>query len=257
METSPEVNKQQFNKQAEVFAQWSGTTNTEYMEFLAHCIGLTSGDHLLDVACGSGSFAAYVLSNVKFVVGIDISDKQVSIANKHARDLGLRNIGFVCGNVEKLPFRENAFSAVISKSAFHHFTDPERVFGEIYRVCQPGGVICIDDISTYVDPDATCIIDQFDKLIDVSHNRRMSTEEVTRLFLNRRMKVIRTKINEFERSFQEYQGHALQTLTNATKLKELVSKNVRDRVIYDVLYDKNGEIFFLNRGFTIVGKKQT
>lgn len=255
MTTNVKENQDQFNRQADIFANYSGTKDVDYMEGLFTLTGLSEVDNLLDVACGSGSFVAYVSKKINSVTGIDVSDRLISIAKIQAQDLNLTNVGFVCGNVEELPFRENTFSVVLSKSAFHHFSNPERVFDEMYRVCQPGGVICIDDITTYEDKDATLVIDQMDKLMDISHNRRMSIEEITQLFLNRGTKVVKMRINEFERTVLEYQGHALQTPDNATKLDELVSKTVGDGAIHDVLYGRNGEIFFLNRGFTIVGKK--
>lgn len=42
-----------------------------------------------------------------------------------------------------LPFKDNAFDAVISEAVLEHVHSPSRVVSEIYRVLKPGGYICI------------------------------------------------------------------------------------------------------------------
>lgn len=68
----------------------------------------------------------------------------------------------------------------------------------MFRCCKPNGLIRIDDITTYVDQRATEMIDRMDKFMDISHNRRLSMDEFNKQFLRKKMKVIKTKINEFE-----------------------------------------------------------
>ncbi len=49
----------------------------------------------------------------------------------------------VC-TADRLPFRDNAFQAVISQAVFEHLQYPEWAAGEIRRVLQPGGTVKID-----------------------------------------------------------------------------------------------------------------
>ncbi len=42
-----------------------------------------------------------------------------------------------------LPFKDNAFDAVISEAVLEHVYSPTRVVSEIHRVLKPGGYICI------------------------------------------------------------------------------------------------------------------
>ena len=42
-----------------------------------------------------------------------------------------------------LPFKNDAFDAVISEAVLEHVHSPNRVVAEIYRVLKPGGYICI------------------------------------------------------------------------------------------------------------------
>jgi ubiquinone/menaquinone biosynthesis C-methylase UbiE len=257
MPTRAELNRRQFNEQAAIFARWSGTVDVAYMASLADFIGLAAADRLLDVACGSGGFALFVARRLAWAIGLDIADVQVHMADRRARELGIRNVGFVCGNVERLPVQAERFSVVVSKSAFHHLRDPDAAFAEMYRVCEPGGVICIDDITAYDDPAATQLIDRLDTLIDVSHHRRLSAGEITALFTARGMHGIRSRRHVSERALREYQAHAQQTPANAAKLEEVVRETVESGAIRDVLYRRDGETYFVNPGMTVVGRKPT
>ncbi len=42
-----------------------------------------------------------------------------------------------------LPFKDNAFDAVISEAVLEHVHSPTRIVSEIHRVLKPGGYICI------------------------------------------------------------------------------------------------------------------
>ena len=50
----------------------------------------------------------------------------------------------VVATADRLPFRDNAFKAVISQAVFEHLQYPEWAAAEIRRVLQPGGVAKID-----------------------------------------------------------------------------------------------------------------
>lgn len=50
----------------------------------------------------------------------------------------------VVGSADRLPFRDNSFSAVISQAVFEHLQYPQAAVEEIRRVLKPGGVVKID-----------------------------------------------------------------------------------------------------------------
>jgi ubiquinone/menaquinone biosynthesis C-methylase UbiE len=47
--------------------------------------------------------------------------------------------------VENLPFAENSIDFIVSSFSLHHWTDPEKVFKELYRILKQEGVLLIFD----------------------------------------------------------------------------------------------------------------
>lgn len=60
-----------------------------------------TGLKILDVGCGVGTMSLYFAVNGAQVTGVDISPRAVQIAKAAAKDLGLKNVEFINGEVEK------------------------------------------------------------------------------------------------------------------------------------------------------------
>jgi ubiquinone/menaquinone biosynthesis C-methylase UbiE len=114
------------------------------------------GDHILDVACGTGSLT---LTTQSFagpdgkVYGIDASPEMIEIAKKKASRLAPHVI-FQVGLSEKLDFTDATFDVAISRLAIHHLPDDlkRRAFSEILRVLKPGGHLLIADFKAPRNP---------------------------------------------------------------------------------------------------------
>jgi tRNA/tmRNA/rRNA uracil-C5-methylase (TrmA/RlmC/RlmD family) len=55
---------------------------------------------LVDAYCGSGLFSIFLSSYAKHVIGIEINEKSVKYAQINAESAGVKNVKFVCGDVE-------------------------------------------------------------------------------------------------------------------------------------------------------------
>ena len=100
------------------------------------------GESVLDIGSGLGvdSFiAGAAVGESGRVTGLDISKGEVSHANKRASARGVKNVQFVHGDMEKMPFETESFDAVISNGAFCLAPNKEAAFEEIYRILKPGG----------------------------------------------------------------------------------------------------------------------
>jgi ubiquinone/menaquinone biosynthesis C-methylase UbiE len=101
---------------------------------------------VLDVACGTGSFTrelARVVGPAGLAVGIDLSETMLARATAQAGRAGLRNVAYVRGDAEALPFAERSFDAVCCFAALHLFYDPMRALDRMHAVLRPGGRLAI------------------------------------------------------------------------------------------------------------------
>jgi SAM-dependent methyltransferase len=109
-------------------------------------LGLSPGDGVLDVACGTGNFSRDFARSVGpggLVVGIDVSETMLTRAVDDTRRAGLGQVAYVRGDAQELPFLERSFDAVCCFAAFHLFADPMRALDRMTAVLTPGGRIAL------------------------------------------------------------------------------------------------------------------
>jgi SAM-dependent methyltransferase len=109
-------------------------------------LGLSPGDGVLDVACGTGNFSRDFARSVGpdgLVVSIDVSETMLSRAVQSTRRAGLEQVAYVRGDAQELPFRRQSFDAVCCFAAFHLFADPVRALDRMTAVLTPGGRVAL------------------------------------------------------------------------------------------------------------------
>lgn len=110
----------------------------------AHIIqaaGIQPGQHVLDVACGTGILARQVsecVGRAGAVTGIDINQGMLAVAEARAP-----HINWQYGKAESLPFDANSFDAVVSQFGLMFFEDRPAALREMRRVLRPGGTCAV------------------------------------------------------------------------------------------------------------------
>jgi cyclopropane fatty-acyl-phospholipid synthase-like methyltransferase len=123
----------------EDIGQNSWITTDEYDTFYSW-LNLSPGDHVLEVASGSGGPALYLAKNFKCrITGLDINEEGIKTANQQALDTNITDAKFQFADVnQRLPFDDETFDAVMCIDSMNHFHDRLRYFQEWHRVLKSG-----------------------------------------------------------------------------------------------------------------------
>jgi 2-polyprenyl-3-methyl-5-hydroxy-6-metoxy-1,4-benzoquinol methylase len=112
---------------------------------------LADEGRILDVGCGFGLFAAYFGQTEprRKIVGIDPNARRVALADKVAKELGLRGHEFHVGDVRTVGV-EGPFSGAYVLDVMHHIPKGDQlpVLERLRDLLAPGGVLVIKDITT-------------------------------------------------------------------------------------------------------------
>lgn len=114
-------------------------------------LGVSPGDRILDVGCGTGRGCADLLNTIDSsgqIVGIDVAEKMCQLT----RDVLEHDptSAVVCGDVLALPFDSDRFDAVVVSFTLELFGAKyqSELLNEIHRVLTTSGRICVIAPST-------------------------------------------------------------------------------------------------------------
>jgi demethylmenaquinone methyltransferase / 2-methoxy-6-polyprenyl-1,4-benzoquinol methylase len=109
---------------------------------LVSAVAPRPGQHVLDVATGTGMVAAELLRRCECaVVGIDQSTEMLAAARARFAVAGGSRVELVEGQAEALPFADASFDALTVTYLLRYVEDPAATVRELARVVRPGGRI--------------------------------------------------------------------------------------------------------------------
>lgn len=103
--------------------------------------GLSAGDDVLDVGCGTGIVAraaARRLAGSGSVTGLDVNEGMLDVARRAPEAVTWR-----AGAAEHLPFPDRSFDRAVSQFALMFFVYQAAGVSEMARVTRPGGTVTI------------------------------------------------------------------------------------------------------------------
>lgn len=112
--------------------------HSTHLTRLARRLGVTHGQAVLDVACGTGDWLAVAGSRGAVVSGIDISQRAIDVCRRRLPKSDLR-----IGPAETLPFGNAQFDLVTCLGALEHFLDQPRALNEMVRVSKPDAKVLL------------------------------------------------------------------------------------------------------------------
>jgi ubiquinone/menaquinone biosynthesis C-methylase UbiE len=112
------------------------------------------GQTVLDLGSGPGVDSLLAVRRVGptgKVLGLDLCPEMIEKARRKADLLGLHNVQFLRGEIEKLPLPDASVDVVISNGVFNLCPNKPAVLAEAFRVLRPRSRLQMADILLHDD----------------------------------------------------------------------------------------------------------
>lgn len=107
-----------------------------FAELILEAADLAPHETVLDIGCGAGALSLLASKQATSVLGVDISQPLIDLANKRSALTGAA--AFQCEDAASLDFEEKR-DVVLSRFGVMFFSDPAQAFAKISRQITPGG----------------------------------------------------------------------------------------------------------------------
>ena len=106
------------------------------------------GKNVVDVGCGGGILAESMARKGANVLGVDLADKPLKVAQLHAMEAGIANIEYRSISAEALAAEQpGQFDVVTCMEMLEHVPDPSSVVRACMEMARPGGWVFFSTIN--------------------------------------------------------------------------------------------------------------
>ncbi|MAA74465.1 MAG: bifunctional demethylmenaquinone methyltransferase/2-methoxy-6-polyprenyl-1,4-benzoquinol methylase UbiE [Salinisphaeraceae bacterium] len=136
-----------------------------WKHFTVQLAAVRPGEHILDLAGGTGDLAAAMARATGASGRVLLSDINASMLGRGRErllDRGVAgNLDFVQANAESLPFADSSFDCVTIGFGLRNVTDKQAALNEMQRVLRPGGRVLVLEFSKPAVPGLGKLYDQY------------------------------------------------------------------------------------------------
>ena len=135
---SSEIQGQLWGQAAEDWANIQEPMNSPLWQAMLDATGVGPQTALFDAGCGGGGTAILAAKRQAHISGLDASEQLIQLASQRVPSGDFR-----VGNLEDLPFEDNAFDVVFAANSLQYTTNRVAALREMRRVCKSDGRIII------------------------------------------------------------------------------------------------------------------
>jgi len=249
------VVRESFTRQADIYAVTPTVADPVRIERLLEAVRPAPESRVLEVACGPGFLALAFAQRCREVVGLDLTDAPLAIAEKNSRERGLRNVHFQRGDAERLPFPEGEFDVAVCRFAFHHFEEPGRVLGEMARVCRPRCKVVVEDFVSSEHRARGDYQNRFERLRDPSHTRALAPTELLGLFTAAKLELDRLYSGELVQNLERWLANSQTPPGPAAELRAMIDRDGREDLSGTRPHLEDGQWFFRQPTLAVVARR--
>lgn len=110
------------------------------MKYIKKALNSYKNKLYLEIGCGPFFIGQELAKEGVTVVGIDYSVNALRLAKFYLEEEKITNYLLICGDVTKMPFKDNQFDLLYGGGVIEHFKDTVGVVKENHRVLKKGGV---------------------------------------------------------------------------------------------------------------------
>ncbi len=250
-----ELIRREFTRQAETYSANASISDPDRIARLVRAVAPGPDDRALEVASGPGYVALAFADICREVVGVDLTEAQLRVAERNRAALGIGNARFVPGDAEALPFEDQEFDVVVCRFAVHHFPRPAHVVAEMARVCREGGSVAVEDLITSEHPDRSEYQNRFERLRDPSHVRALPLTGLVGTLADAGLEVTQVYTDHLLPEVEEWLENAHPPPEAAARVRELVERDALEDLSGATPHRHEGRLRFVQRTVTVVARK--
>lgn len=247
--------REEFTKQATAYAANSSLSDSKKVDRLVRATDASSEARVLDVATGPGHLAFGFADVCDEVVGIDLTEAPLAIAEETKQERGVDNIHFQKGDAENLPFDDNAFDIVICRLAFHHFENPSQVLQQMVQVCRPNGTVCVADLVVSEYSDRGNYQNRFEQLRDPSHVCALSLSDLIILFTNNGLEISNVDTGVLIQEVEQWLSNAQTPESRADRARSMIKRDAHKDLSGTCPFWRDDDLYFVQRTAIVVGRR--
>src|SRR5579862_3040475 len=248
--------REEFTRQANDYAAAPMIRDADHIEKLVTIVAPRPDARVLEIATGPGHVAMAFAKVAREVVGVDLTEAPLKIAEKMRAERGLKNLSFRHGDVEaRLPFGDGEFDVVVCRFAVHHFENPAKVIGEMARLCRVDGTVAIEDLISSEHPARAEYYNRFEQLRDTSHTRALALSELLKTMAAAGLEIMRFESSAMKNPVDRWFQSAQTTPAREAEARAMIERDLIEDLSGVRPARVDGELFFTHRLAIVTARK--